>query len=517
MRRCFRTGGPRQALLLVLALSGFGIPGCRPGIEEGVPAGTHAIEMAVLKGREGETLALVPVYIEGKGPFAFALDTGASRTIVDRRIAEELGLPIAGDDVQVSGVGGNTLAQPVRVARWRLAGIELLARRWTPSDSVRRRPPGRAARPARLRHPVQVRGHTPRLQEPAADLPRRAIRAARGPALNREAVGHSTVIREVPAMKTRWLMVGLAAVGLAVGLRLRAAVDEPGKKDEPRPASGKKTTPDGEAILGMAGSFTRAFNAGDASGVAALHTPDARVVDVAGDVIEGREAVEREYAGLFRDNPGLSIDVHVDDLRLVGPDAAIEEGTTRVTPKDGGAPVVNHYSAVDVRRDGRWLLASVRESPGETPSAQDRLRELEWMLGEWIDEAADSVILSTCKWSDDKMALNREFTIRQNGRVAMTVNQRIGWDPAGGQIKSWEFDSEGGHGEGLWARLGDQWMVKATGVLQDGRAATATHVITREDPSTCRWRTVDRTVGGDVIPVADEFVMVRRPPPPKSK
>ena len=127
MRRCFRTGGPRQALLLVLALSGFGIPGCRPGIEEGVPAGTHAIEMAVLKGREGETLALVPVYIEGKGPFAFALDTGASRTIVDRRIAEELGLPIAGDDVQVSGVGGNTLAQPVRVARWRLAGIELPA------------------------------------------------------------------------------------------------------------------------------------------------------------------------------------------------------------------------------------------------------------------------------------------------------------------------------------------------------------------------------------------------------
>ena len=86
--------------------------------------------------------------------------------------------------------------------------------------------------------------------------------------------------------------------------------------------------------------------------------------------------------------------------------------------------------------------------------------------------------------------MNREFAIRVNGRVAMTVNQRIGWDPAGGQIKSWEFDSEGGHGQGLWARLGDQWMVKATGVLQDGRTATATHVITRDDPSTCRWRTV---------------------------
>ena len=159
-------------------------------------------------------------------------------------------------------------------------------------------------------------------------------------------------------MKTRWLMVGLAAVGLAAGLR--AADDEPEKKDEPRPASGKKPSADEEAIRGVAESFTKAFNAGDARAVAALHTPDARVVDVTGEVVEGRDAVEREYAGLFRDNPGLTIEVNVDDLRLVGPDAAIEEGTTRVTPKDGGAPVVNRYSAVDVKRDGRV-------APGERP------------------------------------------------------------------------------------------------------------------------------------------------------
>jgi hypothetical protein len=225
----------------------------------------------------------------------------------------------------------------------------------------------------------------------------------------------------------------------------------------------------------------------------------------------------KPLAELFRDNLGLTLEVNVDDLRLVGPDVAVEEGTTRVTPKDGGIPVVNHYSAVDFKRDGRWLLASVRESPGETQSEHDRLRELEWMLGEWVDESPDSVILSTCTWSDDKKALIREFAIRENGRIAMTVNQRIGWDPAGGHIKSWEFDSEGGHGEGLWARLGDQWMVNATCVLQDGRTAAATHVITRDDPSTCRWSTGDKTVGGDMIPVADEFVIVRRAPLPWSK
>ncbi len=167
-------------------------------------------------------------------------------------------------------------------------------------------------------------------------------------------------------MRTHWLMVRLATVGLAVGLT--AAGDEPGKKDKPEPVSGKKPSPDEDAIRGAAESFTKAFNAGDARAVAALHTPDARVVNVRGEVIEGRDAVEREYAGLFRDNPGLTIQVDVQDVRHVGPDAAIEEGTTRVIPKDGGAPVVNRFSAVNVKRDGRWLLASVRESPGETPS-----------------------------------------------------------------------------------------------------------------------------------------------------
>ena len=60
----------------------------------------------------------------------------------------------------------------------------------------------------------------------------------------------------------------------------------------------------------------------------------------------------------------------------------------------------------------------------------------------------------------------------------MTVNQRIGWDPLTKQIKSWVFDSEGGYGDALWTRKGNQWVIKSTGVLPDGRTASATHVLT---------------------------------------
>jgi hypothetical protein len=113
-----RLGRPRQALRFFLAVSLFAAPGCWRGAENSIPSGAHEIAMVVLKGPRHETLALVPVFIGDKGPFAFALDTGASRTVVDRRIAAELGLPVAGGEVQVSGVGGNAVAQPVRVDRF---------------------------------------------------------------------------------------------------------------------------------------------------------------------------------------------------------------------------------------------------------------------------------------------------------------------------------------------------------------------------------------------------------------
>src|SRR5689334_21313039 len=103
MCRHLRLGSLPQDWLFVLGFLLVAASGCQLGMDSGVPPGTHVVEMSVLKGREGETLALVPVLIEGKGPFIFALDTGAVRTIVDRRIAEELGLPVVGDDVTISG------------------------------------------------------------------------------------------------------------------------------------------------------------------------------------------------------------------------------------------------------------------------------------------------------------------------------------------------------------------------------------------------------------------------------
>jgi uncharacterized protein (TIGR02246 family) len=252
--------------------------------------------------------------------------------------------------------------------------------------------------------------------------------------------------------------------------------------------------------------------------VAALYTPEAHVVDVDGHAREGREAIDRAYAELFRSHPGATINLSIDAVRFLGPDLAVEDGTSRVTPRaKDGPPWVNRYSAIHVRRDGRWLVAGEREYPGEEPSHRDRLKELGWLLGDWVDESEDSVIHTTCRSSPDGAFLLRDFTIEAGGKVVMSGTQRIGWDPQARQFRSWEFDSEGGHGDGLWARAGaGRWVIKARSVLPDGRVATATHKVGAESGDAIRWKTTDRTVGDASLPDVAEYVLVR-PPPERKK
>ena len=90
----------------------------------------------------------------------------------------------------------------------------------------------------------------------------------------------------------------------------------------------------------------------------------------------------------------------------------------------------------------------------------------------------------------------------------MSGTQRIGWDPRLKQFRSWVFDSDGGFSEALWSRYGDSWVLKTTGVLKDGRSATATHVLTRINRDHIKWASVDRTIGGEVLADAEEIRLV---------
>ncbi|MEU9734844.1 retropepsin-like aspartic protease [Streptomyces sp. NPDC048002] len=73
----------------------------------------------------GRTLAFVPVSIEGQGPFSFALDTGASTSVVDDDVADRVGLERTGERRPVSGVIGSGEVPVARVDRWEVGEIRL--------------------------------------------------------------------------------------------------------------------------------------------------------------------------------------------------------------------------------------------------------------------------------------------------------------------------------------------------------------------------------------------------------
>jgi uncharacterized protein (TIGR02246 family) len=329
----------------------------------------------------------------------------------------------------------------------------------------------------------------------------------------------------------------LAVLGLVlVGAFSTVAAQDEKKAGAARsaPASSPQSAAE-KAIRAAGAAFVRAYNAGNSNAIAALFTPDAEVISEDGHVIQGRPAIAALFAATFEANPGETIEIEVESLRVLDPNVVKEEGRARIVPAKGkpadqpktqtqskseGHIPVGHvqssrYTVLYVLQDGRWLQSSVREhaDPAITPHAH--LEPLSWLLGEWVDEAAASVVSSNTRWSDDGNFLLRDFTIQVGGKPAMKGTQRIGWDPRSHQIKSWVFDSEGGHGEALWSRDGNRWIVKAWGVLHDGRTATATQVYTVESPHLVRWKSVERTVGGQIEPDSEELVMVRKPPRPR--
>lgn len=323
----------------------------------------------------------------------------------------------------------------------------------------------------------------------------------------------------------RSVVVGFVVMTCPTGLVLEA--QEPQRSERERPAVAQTTAlqpatvtapvargDDEKAIQALLAAFIKAFNAGNADAAASTYSDTAVVVDETGERLEGRPAIRARYAASFVDNPGSTIAIHVDALRFIGPETALEVGKATITPAAGagGAPETTRFTTVYVKQGGQWLQGAVRDEVAHDMAPHERLKELEWLVGEWVNESQDAVVNTTCTWAKGGNFLDREFTVKTEGRPVLSGTQRIGWDPLRRQFKMWVFDSEGGHGEGYFTRSGDQWVIKSEGVRQDGQPASATSIITRLGKDRMSWQTTQMTVGGSAVPVIDEFVVVRKPP-----
>ena len=273
------------------------------------------------------------------------------------------------------------------------------------------------------------------------------------------------------------------------------------------------TDADREQLEDAAVKFVDAFNDRKLDEIADLFDKDAELLRLDEDPLEGRDALRAGFEAAFQARPKAKISLAMESLRFVTNVVAFEDGVT-VNYADGETPTTrSRYSVVHLKQDGRWRMKLVRELEEEPLSPYARLQELEWMLGEWIDEGADSVVVTSCKWDANKSFLLREFEVKTRGDVTLKGHQRVGWDAAAKQVRSWMFDDNGGFGEGVWTQVDDRWVIKSTGVRPDGLTASATQIVTSLGPGRMEWKMEGRLVGDEPLPPMT-IVLVRRAPAP---
>jgi len=272
---------------------------------------------------------------------------------------------------------------------------------------------------------------------------------------------------------------------------------------------------DEKAIRLAADAFTKAYNAQDAKALAALFTPEGEIVNEAGEVVQGREGIERVFAGIFEARPKSRIQVTIDSVRFLTPTVAVEDGTSKVVDPDGEEAERNRYTVVHVKQDGAWRMAGARDLPDDEGRAAEALEPLAWLIGEWVAETPGALARTAYRWSENRRFLLGEFTIQVGGRPLMTGSTRIGWDPRAKQLRSWVFDSQGGCAEGRWTRDGNRWIVKMTGFNGDGKSVSSTNVITQTGKDRMTWQSRDRVVGGALLPDIREVPIARKPPQPQ--
>jgi uncharacterized protein (TIGR02246 family) len=253
------------------------------------------------------------------------------------------------------------------------------------------------------------------------------------------------------------------------------------------------------AVRAAAREYAAAVANGDAEKIRASWTEDGDYVDAAGRVHRVRNLV-KQMAGRQRGGKVGSDAAPVkSSLRFVAPTVAIEDGEYDCGVAGNGGAMTGRFTAVWVKQGERWLLDSLRESVSAAPLLDEQLRPLAWMLGEWVAEADDAVMLLSARASEHGNFIVREFAVIGDGGET-TATERIAWDPADRELKSWTFDSQDGRGESSWSRDGKDWRVETTEVMDDGGEALTVAVITRVGDDRHTWEVKSSKIGGESVP-----------------
>jgi uncharacterized protein (TIGR02246 family) len=299
-------------------------------------------------------------------------------------------------------------------------------------------------------------------------------------------------------MKSNWRLLG-SQLGLSAMLFGYLAAAPVWATDAETAA---KPSGDEAAIRASAETYKQAFAAGDAKALAATFADDGELIDATGGRHKGRADIEREFSGILANHPQPKLDVTIESIKFLSPDVAIETGTALATSANQPSGTPSRYTAVLVKRDGKWLLSNVNELQTAAPgSPAERLAGLAFLLGEWqADLGEGKSYRLRCEWLPGQSFLKRTFSVHQSDTELSSGVQVIGYDPLLAAITSWTFDSSGGFGHEIWEDHGGRWRISASSVLPDGSTSLAIDYLTKGTQDSFTWQSVERSLNDQLLP-----------------
>jgi uncharacterized protein (TIGR02246 family) len=248
-------------------------------------------------------------------------------------------------------------------------------------------------------------------------------------------------------------------------------------------------------------AYEAAYAKGDYKTLAGYFTEDAEYTTDEGRTFVGRAEIEETIRKAFTTNKGAKLVINLDSVRVLGPEAVLEKGTTTVTSKNGEVDS-ELYTAIHIKTDGKWKINQLIESPLPDQTPREHLTELDWLVGHWedTDKTDNTTVHSEYLWARGGNFLTRNITVKNGNDVILEGFQIIGWDPVEENIHAWTFDTDGGYAEGRFTHDGNRWLLRENGYTPEGSRMTADNTITRLSTDKFTWESNNRTLDGEPQP-----------------
>src|SRR4051794_5874106 len=158
-------------------------------------------------------------------------------------------------------------------------------------------------------------------------------------------------------------------------------------------------SPEKSAIMAADRAYEAAYARGDFKALTDFFSDDAQYTSDDGRIFNGKAEIENSIQQAFKGKKGARLTINLDSVRVLSSEVVLEKGSTTVTAKNGETSGAE-YAAIYVKKDGKWKINQLIETPTADVLPHDQLSELGWLIGNWedADKSGDLSVKSDYTW-----------------------------------------------------------------------------------------------------------------------